>query len=606
MLSYLPKPYPDELFYSIIARYFAHIGGARGAGVEELFGRRGSRAQVDLPSSLGYFAENAAALWGLTAEEIAERYTLFPYYTYFANETVKTRALEALVSDSGMGLHSRLGINRSRVRIPQFLRYCPECVSQDFELWSETYWRRTHQLPGVLVCIDHKRMLANSAVPYRPIGLWDFIDATEATHNPDGSRLELSNGFLINAWKIARRCEDFLLRKENRWSCDDRKSQYREAAMNVGFRGERFHAYCKILNQGKLEQSFVDFFGREFLNAIECDVYLGVDTNWLRETFRTRTRNHHPVQHALLQVFFEETPANGKLSHPFGHAPWKCPNPYCDQDTEKSIRSIWVRPDCDGRPVASACCPCGFRFSFRTINGESPVIDKMVLYGPTWAKKAKDLIESGLSKRAASQALGVSQGTIDNFLEGRTKRGRNDVDQEIILGWRKEWHALLEQVPGRSRDKARTLNSKLYDRLRRHDSEWLFSESRRFVRATCNRSRIDWEARDRSLVESLRSAAKELRESVPLKRASREGIIKHAKLSRLTWKKKEWLPMCAAALRELEESVEDFRARRLRRAAVIAPERGLPLKSWALLKLTGLREKNLTPPLAKLVEELVS
>ena len=39
---------------------------------------------------------------------------------------------------------------------------------------------------------------------------------------------------------------------------------------------------------------------------------------------------------------------------------------------------------------------------------------------------------------------------------------------------------------------------------------------------------------------------------------------------------------------------------------VIAPERGLPLKSWALLKLTGLTEKDLTPRLAKLVEELVS
>ena len=59
-------------------------------------------------------------------------------------------------------------------------------------------------------------------------------------------------------------------------------------------------------------------------------------------------------------------------------------------------------------------------------------------------------------------------------------------------------------------------------------------------------------------------------------------------------------------MQDLAESVEDFRARRLRRAVVIAPERGLPLKSWALLKLTGLREKDLTPRLAKLVEELVS
>ncbi|HEX9660283.1 MAG TPA: TniQ family protein, partial [Rhodothermales bacterium] len=101
MLSYLPKPYDDELLYSIVARYFTHVGGARGSIVEQLFGRRGVRAQVDLPSSLGRFAENAAALWGLTAEEIAERYTLLPYYTYYANVMLKKRAMEAVKSDSG-------------------------------------------------------------------------------------------------------------------------------------------------------------------------------------------------------------------------------------------------------------------------------------------------------------------------------------------------------------------------------------------------------------------------------------------------------------------------------------------------------------------------
>src|SRR4030042_7010586 len=92
----------------------------------------------------------------------------------------KKRAMEAIKSDSGMGLHSKRGINTSRVKVPQFLRYCPECVSEDFERWGETYWRRTHQLPGVLVCTDHKGGLANSVVPYRPIALVDFIDASEA------------------------------------------------------------------------------------------------------------------------------------------------------------------------------------------------------------------------------------------------------------------------------------------------------------------------------------------------------------------------------------------------------------------------------------------
>lgn len=609
MLTYLPKPYDDELLYSIIARYFAHVGGLRGGSIEQFFGRRSVTAQVDLPCSLGRFAENAAPLWGLTAENIAERHTLFPYYTYFANETVKKEAMKTIVSERGTGLHSILGINRSLVRIPQFLRYCPECVSQDFDEWGETYWRRAHQLPGVLVCTDHKGWLANSAVPYRPNIDWDFIDASEAARTAKDFRLELTNECSTNAWKVARKCEDILLRKENRWSCDDKRRLYREAAMNAGFSsGGKIHAYREFLNQQKLEQSFVDFFGFELLTAIDCHVHQGqgVSTNWLREIFRAGSNSRHPVQHALLQIFLEEMPESGEDLHPFGHGPWKCPNTYCNQDTAEPIRSIEVRSDRHGKLVASAWCGCGFRFSFRSIVGGKPIVDKIVMYGPTWTEKAKALVGSGISRDAASKVLQVSRPVLNRFIDKKSQARKNGADEEKIRSWRKEWQLLLEQVPGRSREAARRLNKTLYDRLRRRDHEWLFSEPRRFVGKKDKRSPADWDASDRRLVERIRAAAQELRENVPLKRASREGILKQARVNRLTLKKKDKLPLFATALSELEESVEDFCERRLKRAVVIAPERGLPLKAWALLKLTRLKEKDLTPRLAILVEELLS
>ncbi len=606
MLSYLPKPYDDELLYSIVARYLTHVGGARGASVEQLFGKRGVRAQVDLPSSLGRFAENAAALWGLTAEEIAEKYTLLPFYTYYANDMLKMRAMEAIKSDSGMGLHSKLGINTSRVKVPQFLRYCPECVSEDIERRGETYWRRTHQLPGVIVCADHNRLLANSAIPYRPIALWDFINASKATRSPDVSPAKMSDRVLENAYTIATRCGDILLRKESRWSSEDRKGQYRTAAMNAGFIGGRFHADSKILNQAKLEESFVDFFGQDLLAAIGCDVQVGSDTNWLRQIFRTRNRNCHPVQHALLEIFFEEVPKVVNETHPFGHGPWRCPNMYCDQETAESIRSIQVKPGDDGKPVASACCPCGFRFTFRTTSEGIPVVDNIVLYGPTWVKQARDLVKSGISKRAASHILGVCQGTIDDLLEGRTKKGKGKVGEEIILAWRKEWRLLLKQVPGRSRDKARTLNPILYSRLRRDDPEWLYAKPRRFDRRPNSYSRVDWDSRDRDLAERLRSAAQELRESVPLKRVSREGIIRHACLSRLAWKRKDRLPLCTSALQDLAESVDDFRERRLRHAAAVMAEKRLLWKPWILRRLTGLEGRELGERLTRVIEDIMS
>jgi hypothetical protein len=606
VLTYLPSPYHDELLYSIVARYISHIGKVRGASVEQLFGKRTLRARIDLPSSLGRFADNAALVWGMTAEEIAEKYTLLPFYTHFANDVVKTKAMGAMKSDSGTGLHAKLGINTSRVKVPSFLRYCPECASEDFNRWGETYWRRTHQLPGVLMCTKHEALLMNSSVPYRPIALWDFIDASEAVRGTSTSASTLSPVvFLASARSVAQRCEDFLQRKETQWGHSDVPVRYRDAVSNGGFHGGDPHGYGKKIDQAMLENSFVDFFGREFLAAINCDIRLGSDTNWLRETFRSRGRNRHPVQHALIQLFLETLPENNSHSHPFGRGPWKCPNPYCDQEMAESIRSIRVSSDVEGRPIASASCPCGFQFTFRATNEGIPVVGKLVLYGRTWAKKAKDLVGSGISKRAASKILGVCQGTIDDLLEGKTKRGKNEVAQKEILAWRKEWQLLQEQSPDRSRDKARVLNPKLYSRLRRHDSEWFYAEPRQFARPQGNLCRVDWESRDRSVVERLKSAAKEIKESVPLKRASPEGIIRHARLSRLAWGKKDRLPLSMIELEELAESVDDFRERHLRHAAVEMAEEGLPWKPWVLRRRTGLEGFELSKRLTRVIEEIM-
>ncbi len=53
MLGYFPKPYPDELLYSVIARHAIHLGShSDKALVQELFLSRNAAAVVDFPGHL--------------------------------------------------------------------------------------------------------------------------------------------------------------------------------------------------------------------------------------------------------------------------------------------------------------------------------------------------------------------------------------------------------------------------------------------------------------------------------------------------------------------------------------------------------------------------
>jgi hypothetical protein len=436
VLTYLPKPYDDELLYSIIARYFAHVGGSRFSGVDHLFGNRNIITKVDLPCFLERLAVNTAALWKLNAESIAAKHTLFPYYTHFVNDSVREKAVKMILSDNGRGLHLRLGINGSRVPLPKVLRYCPQCAAHDLKRLGETYWRRHHQLPGVLVCTEHRATLAYSTAAYRPMRWQQFIDASHATCDPFFPQPEPRKEHLDSAWKIALRCKNFVQGIKNQWDCDDRIHRYRDTAIRAGFVGKMHHLHSYIIH-AKLEKSFVDFFGAELLSSIGCDVHLGFE-NWLRNMFRTKFRYHHPLHHALLQIFLEEVPVTAKLPPPFGIGPWKCPNRFCNQGTGRSVTSIRIKHGTDGKPVALAKCFCGFSFWFRAVEGGCPVVDKVISYGPTWIEKAKNLIGSGLSRQAASEVLGTNESTIRGFFKETSKTCNTlHANKESVLRWRK-------------------------------------------------------------------------------------------------------------------------------------------------------------------------
>lgn len=75
MLGILPKPFPDELLYSLLARMRTYLGIPAGQWRRVLFGIK-SVGQIDLPGHLEELVSQFPPGSTLTADDLVDRHTL--------------------------------------------------------------------------------------------------------------------------------------------------------------------------------------------------------------------------------------------------------------------------------------------------------------------------------------------------------------------------------------------------------------------------------------------------------------------------------------------------------------------------------------------------
>ncbi len=177
----LPAPYEDEILYSLIARYLIHTGLTKFSCITKQLADRQGPPSVCLPTSLEIISKRLSPLRCKTGEQIAYELTLFPYYSRYMSKDQANRCLEKMLASNGAGVQLVLGITACRIKMPRYLRFCPACRKADIEKFGETYWRRTHQLPGVIVCPEHNQTLIASKALMNPTGYGDYADATDVT-----------------------------------------------------------------------------------------------------------------------------------------------------------------------------------------------------------------------------------------------------------------------------------------------------------------------------------------------------------------------------------------------------------------------------------------
>ena len=159
MIGVFPEPYPDELLYSVFARYYVRSGYRNYIFVaEDLFLNRSVRPNFEYFPALKEDVVSKLTA-NLSFEKIILQHTMFPYHCRFLPKERKEQAINSLISmDSS---YHDLILFSKRKTTPT-MRYCPLCVVEDRKNRGETYWHRIHQIQELLVCPIHHCYLINT------------------------------------------------------------------------------------------------------------------------------------------------------------------------------------------------------------------------------------------------------------------------------------------------------------------------------------------------------------------------------------------------------------------------------------------------------------
>jgi hypothetical protein len=624
MVGCFPDPYPDELLYSVCARFQERMRFPNKKSTRQaLFCTVNRTAAIDFPCNLEQLLETLPPRHRYEVKQIIDDHTMLPLFSHFLPGERVATIREDMRGPGGLVTHKRAGVMASRVPSPTWLRFCPLCMKAAKRKPGETYWHRIHQLQGVEVCPTHKVFLENSnARRVSTSNPLHFVSAENATRVSAVRHLNLQN-----------RTHQILLRiaKDARWLLDhstsgtDLSDIYNRYLNMLAHRG--LATFTGSIKVTKLLDEFQRFYPIGLLKHLRCE-FSGRDqvkTNWLLRLARPPKHACHPLYHLLLMQFLKCTPEEffrlPTELNIFGEAPWPCLNPAAEHFRELVISECTLSSRLRGnRPTATFSCRCGFAYA-RSGPDSSPQdrfrIGRMVNFGLSWEAKLKKLWKnSSLSLTEVGRQLGVDPLTVRRHaarlkLHGSRSYRRstplNCTDQlngtrdstahiEKRRNCRATWISATRHTPKITLKALRLTLPREYAWLLHNDGEWLKRHVPRQQNNVRSTSSVDWKKRDAEYAVAVKTAAARLKNdsSRPVQ-VTRTAISKIVGAVALLRQKLHKLPLTAQVLAKLVENHLEFAVRRIRWAAkCFTRDRVIP-HPWQLISRANAYRYRNTP-----------
>ncbi len=548
-LHFFPTAFPDETLHSLISRY-ARLCGVRSsrAAFAGLKSAAAFSQNVAFPSHLRDFVEALPSGTELSVAEILRHHTLLPYYAPFLSMRQVEHA-RALMTADGKGLMLKLGVNASRIGFASRVRSCAECIAQDQVQRGVAYWHRVHMLPGVLVCphhgtslriLDHRWLSRNSRQLNLPSD--EHVQAhTILLDIPSVCKPPL-HGIALRSLQVIESEVSALSADAVRYTLMQRATQLNLASGN-------HRLYLQLL-----AQHMANFFAalpRDWEFSVLGEVRRDIPATWVTKLLRKPITSHHPLKCILLAGALDVDMAS--LLH--------------DQRR--------LEPEVASGPKAHTRLPERDppMMSSEGLNCSSVAIWKYVLEGAD-AKKI-------------AAVLGVSLAYV--YRRIRNARGGQDA-------WRKARFQIELSARRRFFEADYRLHKahacRGYAWLYRHDKQWLSKSTANPSphRAPRINSSEMFAALDERLAGEVRQCADVLYafKGKPV-RVSRTKIGRELHVLSRFEKQLCKLPLCAAALDKVCESVESFHDRRLQWARRKLLSEGEPVTRSSLYRLASIR-----------------
>jgi Tn7-like transposition protein D/TniQ len=619
MICIFPDPYPDELLYSICARYTAlmHYPN-RVTATRDFFGDGVGAAVVDLPNRIGHLIDALPPGHLYSVNELIYNHTHYQFYAPFLPSGRALQVRNAMRDGGDNRVAERIGTSADRLKMPTHLRFCPSCVKEDRANFGETYWHRLHQIPGVEVCPQHAVFLDDSTTLWRnPRNPGEAISAEHSVYETSVRTVDTVDHTQRIQLGIARYALWLL-----EW-----------VGEIVGSEILRFRYYNLLLKQGlasyggqirtsQLIQKFQDYYPNELLKHLGCEI-INPYSNWLLRLLHLHKAEvaQHPLRHILLLILIGYSPEDVLGSFvefkPFGDKPWPCLNYASGHNAELRVLSCQVTDGAKknkGKPVGTFSCSCGFVY---TRTGPDKAEDdrfkwtSIQSYGMEWENLLKQIWnDTSLSLRQVAWKLGVDELTVkrraislgltfprstpsslrsSGEILNRYKIKLKPTQEKQTIN-RKSLLLLIDDNPHASRTELQVLAPHLMHWLRRWDRDWLEHSLPPAKKRQPPVATVNWEEEDLTLSDAVEKAASHIRSVIGQpRRVSITAIIKI--VGHRIWIEKglDKLPLTSQVLDTHVESFEDYSIRRIAWAAESFCKAGVMPSRTMLSDLAGVR-----------------
>lgn len=597
MLTYFPKPYTNESFYSIISRYHTHANGlSMSASLNELFKIKHKILNIEFPSGIKDIVSQIDVPSVISSEYLIENHTTFPYYRAFLKKEDQMQMSREIELDASMQPIMKLGLISGDIKLKSKLFYCPVCAKELLEIFGEAYWNRMHQLQGYTVCPTHHVLL--QGVPYSVTGRKPLLSLSSHLLQNDIGEIIIVDKDCLEV-KFAKEIEWFITNKP-RTSAEFIYSQYNEYLKSEGLVSQRGN----LFRTQKILKRFSEHYPQDFLKQFNSEIAIDNCQNWIGKMLNGKSM--HPLRHILfilflcesLEDFFKE-----KFTYlPFGTGPWKCLNPVVSHYNSYCVTHIELEPNANSKRLDGVFkCDCGFHYvrsepqTMKDLNNDVFNIKRIRQFGEKWDNTLIQMVQQKKSLYYMGDCLKVSDTKIKREAQrlklhpywSNTRRNRKTEKRENKRDYRGE---LLEYLKRNSEATRKEISEQIpavYWRLLSHDKEW-FGEHMPKPVVIDYKNEQKWVMKDRELLEKIKGVLKgwDNCEENPIKiteaAIARRVLNKHALFGRYRAR----YPMTNEFVQSVLESPEDYIKRRVQR---IIEKQGNSFTSInQIIKVTGI------------------